>query len=191
MSQPRERFREVPLGGPFGLNLCQKISRGSMRRPSTDPLAVTKPSVTSAGARPIRLSASAFCTANSSPPLSRSRLIWVTASPQSASQAVRPIQLLAVEIVGLDLDAKSASATLTWTPYSGPRFAGYRIYRSIGSETRLLETLPDVGTVAYVDTALSGGTEYSYRIDVVTEMGEQIPSLEVSDGFHLQVSEGH
>jgi hypothetical protein len=107
----------------------------------------------------------------------------------SDAQEVRPLLLPPVQIVRLEFDSSTATALLEWTPYAGPRFSLYQIYRTVGGDTRLLDTISNAESVSLVDTDLSGNTEYSYRIDVVTEIGEQIPSLEARDGFHFKVSD--
>jgi len=106
-----------------------------------------------------------------------------------ATQTAGSVQLPAVGIVRLEPDSRSASATVTWTPYIGPRFGAYQVYRSEGSDTKLVHTFADADVVSFVDTDLLGNTAYSYRIDVVSEIGEQVPSSTASGGFHLKVSE--
>ncbi len=59
--------------------------------------------------------------------------VWVVNAAgfevESAVQLLNPLYLPPVQIDVLTLDAATASATLTWTPYHGPRFKAYQVRR--------------------------------------------------------------
>lgn len=106
----------------------------------------------------------------------------------SQAQSVRQLDLPGTQIDHVDFDAASATARVTWTPYAGPRFAGYQLWRrsAMLSPHMIFET-DDPAVLSFTDEALRGATQYSYQVIVVTAMQELIVSDEASGGIHLLV----
>jgi len=108
------------------------------------------------------------------------------------------LELPPVEISGADLDSRTATATLEWTLYAGPRLRGYRVRRSTPGEGLLPIAILDGRTeTSFVDTELVGNTPYTYEVVAVTDRGEDVVSSPVTGIFHelvdtwpLDVSEG-
>ena len=110
-------------------------------------------------------------------------LVAVRASGQtlSSNSILRQLSLSPVEFESFEVNSSTASATLSWSPYSGPRFNAYRVLRRTAilvPEERAL--IDDVSQVSFVDSGLTGNTEYLYSIEVVTERDEGIASSERS-----------
>ena len=90
-----------------------------------------------------------------------------------------------VEITRADFTSTTASASLAWTQYRGARFKAYRVERrSAGLATLVVKETSNIVDTAYVDSLLSGNTEYFYQVVVETERGEELPSEEQSGIFH-------
>jgi fibronectin type 3 domain-containing protein len=74
------------------------------------------------------------------------------------------------------------SVNLTWTAPSfngGTNITGYAIYRGVASGQEVF--FASVGNIfTFLDSGLSDGTAYYYRITALNERGEGSPSLEVS-----------
>ena len=74
------------------------------------------------------------------------------------------------------------SVNLTWTSPTfsgGTNITGYAIYRGVASGQEVF--LASVGNIyTFLDSGLSDGTTYYYRITALNERGEGSPSLEVS-----------
>ena len=103
-------------------------------------------------------------------------------------QTVGPMRLPPVEIVSVEFDSRSASATLTWTQYRGPHFQAYEVRRhSAGLESHLVTTVSDRDRTSTVDVGLHGNTEYTHQVVVLTETGEEIRSVGRSGRFHALV----
>ena len=87
-------------------------------------------------------------------------------------------------------DSATASATLTWTAYPGPRFESYRLQRrTAGLEYRVIAEIEDVAAISFIDSALHGNPEYSYQVTVETTHGETIPGTELlATSFHQPVT---
>lgn len=97
----------------------------------------------------------------------------------------RPLSLPGVAIESLVFDARSATARVDRTAFQGPRFQSYEVLRrsgDLGEQTICIEA--DAATTAFVDSGLHGNTEYSYRVAVVTGLGERVVSAESSGRFH-------
>jgi len=95
-----------------------------------------------------------------------------------------PLTLPPAEIRTLDFDSRTATATLTWTPYRGPRFQAYEVWLTHGTSEVLRHTESSHGTTAFVDTGLHGNTNYSYIVSAVTERGEVVRSAPASGDLH-------
>ena len=101
---------------------------------------------------------------------------------------VRPLSLPAVEIQSLELDSRTATAALSWTPYRGPRFRAYQVRRRTEKlAATVVAELTDSTAASWVDSGLAGATDYYYRVAVVTERGEEVVSPEVVGGIHRLV----
>lgn len=111
---------------------------------------------------------------------------------------VARLWLPAVQIVRADFSSATAMATVTWTPYAGPRFQAYELRRRTENQTeRAVATITDVTATSHVDGELHGNTRYHYRVAVLTDRTEEIVGEEISGGFHelvatwpLEVGEG-
>ena len=79
----------------------------------------------------------------------------------------------------------TASCSLSWTPYRGPRFRVYEVRRrSPGLVSRSVATISDRDSTFALDAGLHGNTEYFYQIAVLTEAAEEITSDERRGSFH-------
>ena len=95
------------------------------------------------------------------------------------------LELPAVAWQSLDLDSGTASATMGWTLYQGPRFQGYQVQRKSGELAwQDVTKLADVSDTTFTDSGLVGSIEYSYRVIVLTDMGEEVVSPEGQGRFH-------
>ena len=70
-------------------------------------------------------------------------------------------------------DSVTATGTLRWEPYEGPRFAAYQIWRSGDGSSQLRAELPDHEQTTFLDSGLAGNTDYSYHVVVRTTKGEE------------------
>ena len=101
---------------------------------------------------------------------------------------VRPLALPPVEIETLDFDSRTATATLTWTPYAGPRFQAYQVQRRTESSGAVgITTIDDRANTSYVEGGLIGSVEYTYEVVVVTVAGEEVVSQPASGAIHALV----
>ena len=101
---------------------------------------------------------------------------------------VRPLALPPVEIETLDFDSRTASATLTWTQYRGPRFSSYHVRRrSVEEAPRNVADLGEPGVTTLVDSNLIGNAVYLYQVVVVTTRGEEVASAETGGAIHRLV----
>ena len=97
--------------------------------------------------------------------------------------------LPAVQLSDPMFDSATASATVRWTPYAGPRFRAYQVLRSTaGQISQVVTEIEDRSVASFVDTGLVGNTEYFYKIGVATLFDEEIVSPPVSGGFHRLVA---
>ena len=102
----------------------------------------------------------------------------------------RQLTLPAVLLSEPKFDSETASASLTWTEYTGPRFSSYQLRRrTAGQEYELVVEVGDIAATSYTDSSLHGNTEYFYQIRVETERGEPILGEEiVATSFHQPVA---
>ena len=99
------------------------------------------------------------------------------------------LSLPAVRDLVVDFDSHTASAALTWTPYTGPRFAAYRVWRREGQAVQPVGAeITDIARTSYVDAELPGNTEYAYHIVVLTQSREEVRGDEVAGSFHKLVA---
>jgi len=95
------------------------------------------------------------------------------------------VRLPPVQITGADFSSATSMATVTWTPYEGPRFQAYEVHRRTADEAdRVVATIADVGTTSYEDDGLLGNTRYYYSVTVLTVRGEAVVGEEAGGGFH-------
>jgi len=118
-------------------------------------------------------------------------LVTVRAAGQvlTGNSLLRQLNLPAVEIESIEVNSMTASAILNWTPYAGPRFSSYRVLRRtdiLAPEERTL--IRDVSQVTFVDSGLTGNTEYIYSVEVVTALDEAVASPEQSAVIHPLVA---
>ena len=105
----------------------------------------------------------------------------------SQAKETGSLTLPSVQILSAAFDARTATVTLQWTPYKGPRFAAYRLRRTEGPQSIDVARLVDGAVTSFVDSGLAGGTEYSYDLSVLTDRHEEIAGDQVTGGFHLPV----
>lgn len=100
------------------------------------------------------------------------------------------VLLTSVRLSDPVFDASTATATLTWRTYEGPRFRSYRIVRSTPGLTPVsVATFDDLAIDTYVDGGLVGGTRYDYEVVVITERDEVVPGLVRGGQFFTMVDE--
>ena len=93
-----------------------------------------------------------------------------------------------VAIRSLEFSAATASATVQWLQYTGPRFRSYRVWRRVAGLVPLLAAeVFDRTTTSASDENLIGNTEVFYRVDVLTELDEEVIGEEGSGRFHSLV----
>jgi hypothetical protein len=103
----------------------------------------------------------------------------------SPAQNTPPLDLPPVQVLEPEFASATASASLKWTRYVGPRFKGYQVLRRTEElAAQVVKDIPDIADTSLVDTDLRGNTEYFYRVVVVTERDEVIVSEERSGVFH-------
>jgi len=96
------------------------------------------------------------------------------------------LSLPAVRIEEARFESRTATATLGWTAYAGPRFAAYRVERRTAELAwHAVAELGERESRSLLDGELAGNTEYFYRVVVVTDQGEEVTSREVSGGMHF------
>ena len=111
----------------------------------------------------------------------------VTSTAQTARSPNHP----GVEIRELEFNSTTASASLTWSPYSGARFKTYRLLRRADElVSEIVAEITDVATTSFVDTGLVGNTEYRYQVVVVTDLedGEYVRLYEEEDRILALIS---
>jgi len=107
-----------------------------------------------------------------------------------ASNAVeRGLRLQPVQIHRTEFSSHTASCTLSWSPYRGPRFSAYRLERMTETTHVTLEEMPDPSDTSHVDTRLRGNTEYTYRVLVLTDRDERVASESVTGSIHPYVTQ--
>ena len=113
-------------------------------------------------------------------------LIVTAAGQELSSNSVEgQLVLPAVQDLRVDFDSRSATATLEWTPYQGPRFTAYRVEsRTAGLVPQKVARIATLGVASLVDIGLEGNTRYFYRVVVETEAGKEVASEEARGIFH-------
>lgn len=107
----------------------------------------------------------------------------------SPAQEVPALRLPGVGGLRAAFDSRTATASLVWTPYAGPRFAAYELRRRRGEAVEVVTRLQSAADTTFTDSGLLGDTEYTYQVVVVTQTGEEVPGSTVSGRFHELVAE--
>ena len=102
----------------------------------------------------------------------------------SRAHTARALHLAPVEILDANPDSRTASCSLAWTPYGGPRFRAYEVWRAHGTSSELRHTALNQTATAFVDTSLLGNTEYQYTVRTVTEEGAATTSAPATARVH-------
>jgi hypothetical protein len=103
----------------------------------------------------------------------------------STPESVRSLDHPDVEILSLDVDSPTASATVNWSAYTGSRFKAYRLLRRTdGAAPVMVAETTDITSTSAVDDDLTGNTEYQYQVVVLTDLDEEIASEERSGLLH-------
>ncbi len=92
-----------------------------------------------------------------------------------------------VQIELLGLDSRTASASLSWSQYTGRDFSAYQLLRTAGSQPQVVAEVASRLDTTFVDTGLNGNIEYSYQVAVLTDRDESISSNTVTGVFHQLV----
>jgi hypothetical protein len=96
----------------------------------------------------------------------------------------RRLTLPSVTLSEPTFTSATASASLRWTLYLGPRFQEYRVERGTAPVSQTVAKISNRTQTAFVDSGLVGNTEHVYRVVVVTSRGEKIPSNDQRGGIH-------
>ena len=113
--------------------------------------------------------------------------VQVTAAGQELPSGLvnAHLSLPGVTITRARFSSTTASCSLAWTPYRGPRFARYQIVRrQEGIEPKIVEKIASGSATTFADTGLHGNTQYSYQVTVLTVAGREIASDTHSGSFH-------
>jgi hypothetical protein len=95
------------------------------------------------------------------------------------------LSLQGSDITSLEFSSRTATANLQWQRYAGPRFARYEVRRRTPSAAiQIVHVALHPDSVAWADVGLSGTTEYTYAVDVITEQSERVNSRERTGQFH-------
>ena len=98
--------------------------------------------------------------------------------------------LTGVTITHAEFSSPTASCSLAWTPYAGPRFHAYEVHQHLaGKQAKRLEVIPDRDWTHHIDSGLHGNTEYTYQVLVLTEADEVITSQQCGGRFHRRVAD--
>ena len=98
------------------------------------------------------------------------------------------ISLPGVAVTEAQFVSYTASCSLAWTPYRGPRFRAYQVRRRSEEEPlRTIAELTDSEDTICVDSDLLAGTEYHYQVAVLTENGEEVPGEGQTGSLHRLV----
>ena len=103
----------------------------------------------------------------------------------STPRSTRSLSHPEVEILDLSLDSSTATATLSWSPYTGGRFKAYRLLRRADeSLPEIVAEFSDITLTSAVDDSLAGNTQYEYQVIVLTDLEEEIASGERGGSLH-------
>ena len=103
----------------------------------------------------------------------------------STAQSVRSLDHPQVEILDLSFESSTASASLSWSAYTGARFKAYRLLRRADeSLPEVVAEITDITSTSVVDDGLIGNTEYVYQVVVLTDLDEEIASEELGGILH-------
>ena len=106
----------------------------------------------------------------------------------STARSTRSLSHPQVEILDLSFDSSTASATLSWSAYTGARFKAYQLRRRSGAPLpEVVAEITDIALTSFVDNGLIGNTEYVYQVVVLTDLDEEIASDERGGLLHALV----
>jgi hypothetical protein len=96
------------------------------------------------------------------------------ATAEGEATCTPPVPILLAAAAG------DSQVTLTWQDVSGdPAFAGYILYYDLAGKAQLITTLADSPPSSYVDTGLTNGQEYCYKVTSLYDCdGEGNPDTE-------------
>ena len=110
----------------------------------------------------------------------------VLASGEQEAECALP----SVEFQNVEFDSRTATASLSWSRYDGPRFKSYEVRRRTQDlADQLVLDWEDIEQTSFVDRSLDGNTEYFYRVVVEDSTGVRSESEERSGGFHRFIEE--
>jgi hypothetical protein len=92
----------------------------------------------------------------------------------SAAVEARALAPPTADVLAAEFDAHTATATIAWTPYLGPRFRAYRLLRRTGAVVEALVDISDSTATTHVDSHLVGNTDYTYQVVTVTRDGAEL-----------------
>jgi hypothetical protein len=111
--------------------------------------------------------------------------VQAAGQPLTSNAREGRLVLPTVELSDPVFDSSTASATLTWTPYRGPRFQAFQVRRRTTIQMfEIVGEIEDSSVTSITDGGLLGNTEYVYQVVVLTERGEEVRSEEVTGAFH-------
>ena len=99
--------------------------------------------------------------------------------------------LPSVTLEAVKSDSRTATASLSWSRYDGPRFKAYEVWRRTEeiAEAKRVHQTEDILDTSFDDQDLDGNTEYSYTVKVEDTTGVFSESEERVGGFHLFMEE--
>ncbi|NKB68638.1 MAG: hypothetical protein GKR89_16365 [Candidatus Latescibacteria bacterium] len=102
----------------------------------------------------------------------------------SRPESVGPLHLPAIAQLRAEFNSGTASASLVWSPYRGPRFSAYQVLRRITNTEQIVAQLNAIEDTTFIDIGLNGATHYTYQIVVRTERDELLAGASASGGIH-------
>jgi hypothetical protein len=90
----------------------------------------------------------------------------------TSNVAEATLRLPPVRLVSAEVTSRTASATLSWTAYTGARFRSYQIWRAHGNSLEMRHQGEQATFTSFVDTNLIGNTPYTYEVRTLTQRGE-------------------
>ena len=99
------------------------------------------------------------------------------------------VDLQGVNQLQVAMASLTATADLRWTAYRGPRFGAYRLdRRTTETDWTTLGQRLAVNDTTWADVGLFGDTDYTYRVVVITDQGEQVAGAKTTRSFHRLVA---
>jgi hypothetical protein len=92
----------------------------------------------------------------------------------------------------VELGEKEGSLRLTWDPFLDPNLKGYNVYRSLeeGTGYELVNTQDPVTNTSYLDSGLTPGTTYYYRITWLDNSDNESPPSQTAHNTPISEKEG-